>query len=295
VLCKRFKLAQALLAHLIASFVCDENSYVQPQSTTYRSASHYRIMSTSPTELPKACGHPGCQLSTRDGCCCMYLLTRVAFVTQTPSDILPACLDRRPLNPSGYMQYIDGRGWQSGGSRQAMYCPGCRAGAPRPRPASFLPASVVPCLEFRAIGGPDVLPLGACDAATPSNPTWRERPASPPSGPPLSADTPFSLSNLCKICFDAPPDALLLPCAHLVSCASCATRLFLKQSSSGKESRGASNREITGRDLISRVSAFGRGVSQLGFEALRSLHSSSGGQCPICRSEVRRWIKVYMA
>lgn len=107
-------------------------------------------------------------------------------------------------------------------------------------------------------------------------------------------------ADLCKICFAAPSDAVLLPCAHLVSCAPCAVLILTHN----MPSPSPGHDEIDGRDLIRRAERLlPEQTGQLRYAALRGItrtgpvwqreQSSRDAACPICRDPVRRWIKVY--
>lgn len=178
------------------------------------------------------------------------------------------------------MHYVDGRGWLSGGSREAMYCPSCRSSLSGV--ASSYAASAASAASPVQPQAPDahVVSLPSRDFYRPSvnNSTWKHSVPPLSEATPLSADDSLSSSTVCKICLDAPPNALFLPCAHLVSCAACTESLFGRYE--------MSRMEITGRDLVARTSLFGN-MAQLG------LHQSAF-QCPLCRTGVRRWMKVYM-
>jgi hypothetical protein len=102
--------------------------------------------------------------------------------------------------------------------------------------------------------------------------------------------------DVCKICFAAPPDALFLPCAHLVSCASCAVLVLTHKTPSPDPRRD----EISGPDLIKGTAPLrGQQAGKLGYTELASiaragqLRYSAAAVCPICRDSVKRWIRVY--
>lgn len=218
----------------------------------------------------KACGHTGCQLTTPAGCC--------------------ACLDLRPLSPEGYRHYVDGRGWLSGGSRTANYCPSCQVAPPSQHPPTgSLAASRLSALQ-PSPSSPMPLGLDVFSAAgsIPNLPS--PLPAQIPSSP--SKETRGQAEeDLCKICFTAAPDALFLPCAHLVSCTSCAVLILTHNSPSWNRRHG----EIDGRDLIERAERLQSEPGQLSYSTLISITSTGKVRtvCPICRDLVKRWIRVY--
>jgi len=327
------------------------------------------VYSASPTILVKACGHTGCQLSSSDGCC--------------------ACLDRRPIDPSGYYYYVDGQGWQSRASRSTHYCPHCQQNPPSSAPpfsttsqtednptpptpilptsqptttlqyqdsqsssssssvsqpkacghsGCLLPTSIgccsmshicrlqevlltlfvgVVCLYVRQQGWLFGILRTAnycfsCRAApgllsdllpSMSNPS-REVSDSLASiiTPPFchtqnEADSGVRKNqvedDLCNICFIAQPDALLLPCAHLVSCTSCAVLVLTHNAATTKPHSD----EISGRELVSQTErSFQSGRNgQLIYTALRNITPTRPvtAGCPICRQPVKRWIKVF--
>jgi len=100
--------------------------------------------------------------------------------------------------------------------------------------------------------------------------------------------------DLCKICFIEPQNALFLPCAHLVSCASCAVLILTNNVPFANTGHG----EINGQELIGRARhSLGERTGQLGYAGLRDITQSwlvdHRAVCPICRASVKRWIKVY--
>jgi hypothetical protein len=212
----------------------------------------------------------------------------VATISASLKPLFSACLDRRPFSSSGYMHYVDGRGWQSGGSRRAGYCPHCHDNEYTPTSSWAAVAAPPSQLQQSNLYDPTWAQLHSARPHETDGET--SRPASSSSTTSLSASTLSPFPRACTICFDAVPDVLLLPCAHLVSCATCTVRLFLTPD---KDSRTVSNWEINGYDIINRTSSFASTAGELGFDALRGLHSSSADECPVCRTEVRRWIRVY--
>ena len=251
----------------------------------------------------KTCGHNYCGLSIPT--CC-------------------ACTDRRPLTAS-YPQYIDGQGLTSTGRRWSTYCPPCRDyhNAPRHEEGTMrLTAQELSETDrrmlARAFGGTADVAANP-DYTSPreemfraSIPTPAPAPVdvnlndtrAPPSNPVHIVYTPYKPDdpetggqideNLCKICFIAPQDALFLPCAHLVSCASCAVLILTHNAPSSDPRHG----EIGGQELVGRAwSSLDQQPGQLSYNGLSVMTQPGRSQrravCPVCRDSVTRWIKVY--
>ncbi|KII85713.1 hypothetical protein PLICRDRAFT_178746 [Plicaturopsis crispa FD-325 SS-3] len=185
-----------------------------------------------------------------------------------------------------------------------------------PAPATLAPGAVPP------LPSATVPPLHPVAAPSPVHTSKEDKD---------DADIEYTDDDTCKICFAAPRDALLLPCAHLVACRGCAGRLFcgrtpvlhsdsgtplLRGNEGGEAGAGA---EVRGTELI----ADGEGShGQMGYDALRAAittgaagddagdsgraaagdigRAAVGGPgreatCPVCRDGVRRWIRVYKA
>ncbi|KIM90054.1 hypothetical protein PILCRDRAFT_812864 [Piloderma croceum F 1598] len=276
-------------------------------------ASHSPHIMSTPEPLRKRCGHDYCILSIPT--CC-------------------ACLDRRPHTAS-YPLYIDGQGITSTGTRSSMYCSPCRDFHNPSRPTtthepgrrSAFPtmsepqrtmftrtfgetmaetatnpnyASPLEQISSVAVRTEDE-PESAHDTSEHDNSTHTPCPSLVQSLAPSRADARGSGTDpeedLCKICFEAPPDALFLPCAHLVTCAACAVLILTHNALSPDPQHD----EISGRDLIRHVERLRpkRLAGQLGYAALTDIMRRAGKRdgekavCPICRDAVKQWIRVY--
>jgi hypothetical protein len=133
--------------------------------------STYPVASFNTQSGLKSCGHR-CSPSSLPRCC--------------------ACMDKRPMRPENtYPIYVDGRGWQDIGSRDAGYCPNCRS--PSGKALSKQPSASTSVSIYQAAKAP----------ATPSLPT-------------KSAETPYdysqSLSRYPIASFDV--QSALKSCGH---------------------------------------------------------------------------------
>jgi hypothetical protein len=272
-------------------------------------ASHSPLIMSTSEPSRKRCGHDYCVLSIPT--CC-------------------ACSDRRP-HTAAYPLYIDGQGITSTGTRSSMYCSPCRDfHNPSPSPTIHEPGrrSVFPAMSepqrtilTHAFEGtmaeiatnPNYVsplePISSFAARTDESGSARDTsehdnsthtPCRPlvQSLAPSRADARGSKTeeDLCKICFEAPPDALLLPCAHLVTCASCVILILTHNAPSPDPQHD----EIGGRDLIRHVErSKPERTGQLGYAALTDIMRRAGKRggekavCPICRDVVKQWIRVY--
>jgi Zinc finger, C3HC4 type (RING finger) len=294
-----------------ASTVSLRDSFVAPPVASSVLASHSPRITSRPEPPRKSCGHDYCILSIPT--CC-------------------ACSDHQP-HTATYPLYIDGQGNTSAGTRSSMYCSPCRDFHNPSRPTTTHEPgrhSAFPAMSERQrsilirtfwgtiaeaemnpnyVSPPEQISSVAVrtheDESEPAYDTSEHDNSTPcpplvqslaPSRADVRGSRADSAEDLCKICFETPPDALLLPCAHLVTCAACAVLILTHNAPSPDPQHD----EISGQDLIRYVERFiPKRTGKLGYAALTDIMRRAGGRggekavCPICRDAVEHWIRVY--